>query len=182
MPQVLMSLQLKDPVSWGMARALYKLPLSTIKWAFLTFLSQGCPCGPICLSVSVCVCVFLNLLPSSCSAERVERGPEAVSFYKGSHSAVPHHFPCQSLLRAFSIRQLAPSHSVNAKPLISTGTVVLELWVTTICQTSISRDSFIMIDNSSKISYDAAMKIILWLGRGGQERLTKVGLAMKTPC
>ena len=58
---VLMSLQLKDPESWGVARALYKLPLATIKGhSWHSYIKEG-PCP----RVTVCVCMYLNLQPSS---------------------------------------------------------------------------------------------------------------------
>ena len=49
----LVGLQVKDPKSWGIARVLYKLPLSTIK---LAFLYQG---WPVSVSLSVCVCLYI---------------------------------------------------------------------------------------------------------------------------
>lgn len=58
-----------------MARALYKLTLSTIKGTFFAFLSQGCPC------LYISVCMFLSFQLSSCGTQRVERGIEPVWFY-----------------------------------------------------------------------------------------------------
>ena len=46
------------------------------------FLFQECPCGSACLSVSACM--FLNFLPSSCSAWQVEAWDQTSEFYTSS--------------------------------------------------------------------------------------------------
>lgn len=55
-----------------MARALYKLTLSTIKGTFFAFLSQGCP------YLYISVCMFLSFQLSSCGTQPVERGTGVV--------------------------------------------------------------------------------------------------------